>query len=238
VHMNRFEPALILLFPRLPSLACLLVSHSSPLIVTFQQVPKSQWEWLITAAIFTFFPALAFVLMELFRNVTADGRSIKPHVENIAEGIVLVTLCVAWIPTVIVATTPGGAASLAGNAYFFTWLLVVFLFEGIYVYECDGESRLDLCFLDLVVSLLALASIRLRFPCFSLHPGLMWWIHDYRLEIHHELKRKAIEYKKRQREVLEQTLQLHQERLAELRGADDDGHDDSSCVDSDSASNH
>jgi hypothetical protein len=98
--------------------------------VTFQEVPKSQWEWLITVAIFTFFPALAFCLMELFRNVTADGRSVKPKLENLVEGVVFCALCVAWIPTVIVATTPGGAASLTGNAYFFTWILVVFLFEG------------------------------------------------------------------------------------------------------------
>ena len=75
-------------------------------------------------------PALGFVLVELFRDVTADGRSLKPRFENLIEGIVFAALCVAWIPTVIVATTPGGAASLTGNAYFFTWLLVVFLFEG------------------------------------------------------------------------------------------------------------
>ncbi|GKY91445.1 hypothetical protein MPSEU_000116800 [Mayamaea pseudoterrestris] len=159
--------------------------------LVFQNVPKSQWEWLITVAIFTFFPACAFCLVELFRNVTADGRSLKPKVENLIEGIVFAALCVAWIPTVIVATTPGGAASLSGNAYFFTWFLVVFLFE-----------------------------------------GLTWWIHDYRLEIHNELKKKAQEYKQHQREVLEKTAKMHEERLAEMRrngsGYEDD--DESSQV--------
>lgn len=127
--------------------------------------------------------------MELFRDVTADGRSEKPSVENIAEGIVFAILCVAWVPTVIIATTPGGAASLTGNAYFFTWLLVVFLFE-----------------------------------------GLVWWIHDYRLEIHHELKKKAMEYKQRQKEVLETTMKLHQQRLAEVKAASEgaDGDNESS----------
>ena len=52
----------------------------------------------------------------------------------------------------------------------------------------------------------------------------MWWIHDYRLEIHHELKKKAQEYKMRQQEILEKTVKIHEERLAELR-ADGGSHD-------------
>jgi hypothetical protein len=41
----------------------------------------------------------------------------------------LVLLVLAWIPTVIIATSPGGAASLVGNAYFFTWINTVFVME-------------------------------------------------------------------------------------------------------------
>lgn len=48
----------------------------------------------------------------------------------------------------------------------------------------------------------------------------MWWIHDYRLEIHRELNRKAREYKDRQREILEKTEQEHQERMAQLQDSE------------------
>jgi hypothetical protein len=41
----------------------------------------------------------------------------------------LVLLVLAWIPTVIIATSPGGAASLVGNAYFCTWINTVFVME-------------------------------------------------------------------------------------------------------------
>ena len=45
------------------------------------------------------------------------------------EGLVLCLLVLAWIPNVVVATTPGGVASLVGNAYFFTWLGTIFVME-------------------------------------------------------------------------------------------------------------
>jgi hypothetical protein len=58
--------------------------------------------------------------------------------------------------------------------------------------------------------------------------GLMWWIHDYRLEIHHELKKKALEYKRHQRDILEKTVQLHQDRLVELRATGEYSDDENS----------
>jgi len=86
-------------------------------------------------------------------------------------------LVLAWIPSVGLATTPGGPASLIGNAYFFTWILVVFVFE-----------------------------------------GLIWWIHDYRLEIHQQLRKKAKLYKRHQAKVLNKTEEIRRaERESELR---------------------
>lgn len=53
----------------------------------------------------------------------------KGPLENILEGFCLALLVCIWIPTVIVATTPGGGASLVGNAYFFTWITTIFVME-------------------------------------------------------------------------------------------------------------
>ncbi|CAB9511524.1 expressed unknown protein [Seminavis robusta] len=53
----------------------------------------------------------------------------KGPLENILEGFCLVLLVLAWIPTVIISTSPGGAASLVGNAYFCTWINTVFIME-------------------------------------------------------------------------------------------------------------
>lgn len=142
-------------------------------------------QWLIAITCLTFFPATGFVLIELFRDIRPDGSNEKKSkFENTVEGIILFLLVLAWIPSVAVATTPGGIASFAGNAYFFTWLLVVFLFE-----------------------------------------GLVWWIHDYRLEIHQALREKANEYRERQRQVLEQTKEIlgrHDDRNNDRRGRDDE----------------
>jgi hypothetical protein len=44
---------------------------------------------------------------------------------------------VGWIPSVIVATTPGGFASLVGNAYFWTWGTTVFVMETFLCYIHD-----------------------------------------------------------------------------------------------------
>ena len=61
----------------------------------------------------------------------------KGQLENVLEGFCLVLLVLAWIPTVIVVTTPGGAASLVGNAYFFTWINTVFVMETFIWYVHD-----------------------------------------------------------------------------------------------------
>lgn len=58
-----------------------------------------------------------------------DSAGGKGPLENILEGFCLLLLVLAWIPTVIVATTPGGAASLVGNSYFLTWMSTVFVME-------------------------------------------------------------------------------------------------------------
>jgi hypothetical protein len=85
----------------------------------------------VSIAALTFAPAALFVLIELFRETKEDGKNQTKSVgETIFEGVCFVLLVLAWIPTVIIATTPGGAASLIGNAYFFTWILVIFVVEG------------------------------------------------------------------------------------------------------------
>lgn len=58
-----------------------------------------------------------------------DSAGGKGPLENILEGFCLLLLVLAWIPTVVVATTPGGAASLVGNSYFLTWMSTVFVME-------------------------------------------------------------------------------------------------------------
>jgi hypothetical protein len=100
----------------------------------FASVNDVQWTWLLIIASFTILPSAFFVLIELFR----DSRSrTKGQAENILEGISLSLLGLAWIPTVMVATAPGGAASLIGNSYFLTWLLIVFLLETFVWYVHD-----------------------------------------------------------------------------------------------------
>lgn len=72
-----------------------------------------------------------------------DGSSQpKGYAENVIEGICFFSLVLMWIPTVLIATTPGGPASLVGNAYFFTWLLVIFVFEGLFWYIHDVRRDL------------------------------------------------------------------------------------------------
>jgi uncharacterized membrane protein len=96
----------------------------------FQEVVEGQWTWLIIIAVFTVIPALVFVVVELFRETKDDGSNKeKGQVEIVLEGFCLLLLVLSWIPSVMVATTPGGAASLIGNAYFFTWMLVIFILE-------------------------------------------------------------------------------------------------------------
>jgi uncharacterized membrane protein len=110
-----------------------------------EDVPEGQWQWLVIIATFTVIPAVFFVLIELFRETKADGSNEeKGQIENILEGFLLLILVMAWIPTTMLATTPGGAASLIGNAYFFTWLLVIFILEAFVWFVHDQRKRLHL----------------------------------------------------------------------------------------------
>jgi hypothetical protein len=84
-----------------------------------------QWSFFFTA--FTVPCAAVFVFVELFRETSSTTE--KSEWETILEGVVLFLLVCLWIPAVIVATTPGGIASLVGNAYFFTWASTVFVME-------------------------------------------------------------------------------------------------------------
>jgi hypothetical protein len=95
----------------------------------------------------TIVPSTLFVLAELFRDTNADGSiQAKSKVETFIEGICFTVITLMWIPTVMMATAPGGAASLIGNAYFFTWLLVVFVFEGVVwlIHDLRKEQHLEL----------------------------------------------------------------------------------------------
>jgi hypothetical protein len=67
----------------------------------------------------------------------------KSEWETILEGIVLGLLALAWIPSVIVATTPGGVASFVGNAYFFTWLCTIFVMETSVWWVHDWRKRIQ-----------------------------------------------------------------------------------------------
>lgn len=91
--------------------------------------------------VFTFCPAVFFVLIELFRETKADGTTaVKSNLEALIEGLWLVGLTFAWIATVMIATTPQGAASLIGNSYFFTWSMSIFVFEGFIWYIHDKRK--------------------------------------------------------------------------------------------------
>lgn len=53
----------------------------------------------------------------------------KKNIEIVLEGLSLLCLSIMWIPSVIVATTPGGFANQVGNAYFCTWATTIFVLE-------------------------------------------------------------------------------------------------------------
>jgi hypothetical protein len=92
-----------------------------PNVAVYQSVPQSQWQWFVILLVFTLLPAVAFVAIELFRDTNADGSTQeKSKVENVVEGVIFLLLVLAWIPTVGTVTTPNGAASMVGNAYFFS----------------------------------------------------------------------------------------------------------------------
>jgi hypothetical protein len=95
----------------------------------FAAVPDGQWTWLIVVTTCAIIPSAFFVLIELLRQTHSEEEERKSPVENVAEGWCLELLVLAWVPTVMLATAPGGAASLIGNSYFCTWSLMVVLLE-------------------------------------------------------------------------------------------------------------
>jgi hypothetical protein len=85
----------------------------------YGQIGDSQWQWLLFVTSFTLLPAAGFVLVEIFRETKpGEDKNTKAEWETILEGFSLLLLVILWIPSVIVATTPGGAASLVGNGAF------------------------------------------------------------------------------------------------------------------------
>ena len=99
------------------------------------------WYWLTIITTFTLLSSVVFVIMEILRP-TKDENARHQRGINAIEGSCFFFLAVAWIPTVMVATTPGGPASLIGNAYFSTWLLVIFVFEGLVWFIHDMRQRI------------------------------------------------------------------------------------------------
>jgi len=94
--------------------------------IIYENVSQLQWVWIMTLCFLTGITSLSFLLVEIFR--IDDNKS---SLENIFEGSILLVLVVGWIPTVVVATMPGGAASTVGNSYFLTWgcgVLVIRIF--------------------------------------------------------------------------------------------------------------
>lgn len=185
----------------------------------YQHVSNAQWFWLIFITGFTIIPGLAFVLIELFRetataptnNTASDNEgkqrddesshnnnsprqnkrrrrsrhlvvdtkvvgpivATKGDLENIVEGVCLLALMGAWIPSVVFATSPGGIASVVGNSYFFTWATSIFVTE-----------------------------------------TTVWWIHDWRKNIHSALAKQTREYQQKQQQVLKKTNQIQQRAAA------------------------
>jgi hypothetical protein len=241
-------------------------------LLLYQKVRHSQWDWLLFITGFTMLPGSAFVLIELFRetapsesrndssnnNRDADGTSSNNHnptnhlslisglgsprrakgdgttprrigvrrrlseagvvvrpiitvsndgkgaCENITEGICLFVLVVAWIPSVVIATSPGGIASLVGNSYFFTWATSIFVAE-----------------------------------------TMVWWVHDWRKNIHSLLAKQAREYQQKQKQVLKKSLQIQQRAaiaaahaVASTQSEEDDDEDDEDDDDDDHVHHH
>jgi hypothetical protein len=92
------------------------------------EIPERQYTLLILVSCTTLIPSAGFALAEILRK-TSKTKNIKSSSETNAEGISLLLLTLAWIPSVIVATTPGGLASYIGNTYFFTWATTVLVLQ-------------------------------------------------------------------------------------------------------------
>ena len=96
----------------------------------YKDIPQSQYEWLIFVASATLLPSAVFIFAEIFRDSSAaDSNNEKPKMEVYIEGLSLLILTFGWIPSNIVVTTPGGFASVTGNAYYFTWSTTIFVLE-------------------------------------------------------------------------------------------------------------
>jgi hypothetical protein len=85
-------------------------SEPATLDFYYKNIPNAQYELLIFVAAATLLPSAAFVFMEIFR-VSSDDK--KGTVETVVEAISLFMLACAWVPTVCIATTPGGFASVS-----------------------------------------------------------------------------------------------------------------------------
>jgi hypothetical protein len=96
------------------------------LVYIYSDIKSSHYEWLLFVSAATLLPSMAFIFVEIFRD---SSTTEKPAVESYAEGVCLLLLTFAWIPSVIVATTPGGFAAVIGNSYFFTWATTIFVIE-------------------------------------------------------------------------------------------------------------
>ena len=108
-------------------------------------VGRSQWQWLLFVASITIPCALVFVVVEVFRTQGPEADSNhKSQWETVLEGVILLLLVLGWIPSVMVATTPGGIASLVGNSYFFTWATTVFVMETFVWWIHDWRKRIHL----------------------------------------------------------------------------------------------
>lgn len=111
----------------------------------YSQVGQSQWQWLLFVASITIPCALGFVVVEVFREQGPEGdENNKSQWENILEGCILLLLVLGWVPSVMVATTPGGIAALVGNAYFFTWATTVFVMETSVWWIHDWRKRIHM----------------------------------------------------------------------------------------------
>jgi hypothetical protein len=115
---------------------------SAVLVAQLTPVGESQWNWLLFVASVTIPCAAGFVIVEIFREDKHEGSQEKSEWGTILEGVIFLLLVLAWIPSVIVATTPGGVASLVGNTYFFIWATTVFVMETAVWWVHDWRKRI------------------------------------------------------------------------------------------------
>jgi hypothetical protein len=145
---NRAPGWCTILFLSLCTMLCLVdlfvnwKEGSEVLVDQLTLIPKSQWEWLLFVASVTIPCAAGFVIVEIFREDKGGGNQEKSQLETIAEGVVCLLLVLAWIPSVIVATTSGGVASLVGNTYFFIWATTVLVMETAVWWVHDWRKRI------------------------------------------------------------------------------------------------